>query len=125
PLITAAAAALQCVVSRARAGRLEEASAPMSPIVPNKNRWIVLKFGGTSVSSRERWDTIGRLARERAGLHEARVLVVVSALAGVTNALQAVADGSAEAATGLEALERRHREFAIELGLDADAVLGD
>jgi len=31
------------------------------------DRWIVLKFGGTSVSRRERWDTIGRIARERAG----------------------------------------------------------
>ena len=97
----------------------------MSPIVPNKNRWIVLKFGGTSVSTRERWDTIGRLAQERADLHGARVLVVVSALSGVTNALQAVADGTAEARTELAALERRHREFAIELGLDADAVLGE
>ena len=38
----------------------------MSPIDPNKSRWIVLKFGGTSVSKRERWDTIGRLAAERA-----------------------------------------------------------
>ena len=28
--------------------------------------WIVLKFGGTSVSQRHRWDTIGHLMRERA-----------------------------------------------------------
>ena len=97
----------------------------MPQTAPPKARWIVLKFGGTSVSSRERWDTIGRLAQERAGLHGARVLVVVSALSGVTNALQAVADGTADAHTELAALERRHREFAIELGLDADAVLGE
>ena len=97
----------------------------MPQTAPPKARWIVLKFGGTSVSSRERWDTIGRLAQERAGLHGARVLVVVSALSGVTNALQAVADGTADAHTELAALKRRHREFAIELGLDADAVLGE
>ena len=28
-------------------------------------RWVVLKFGGTSVSRRTRWDTIGRLAAKR------------------------------------------------------------
>ena len=91
---------------------------------PPDSRWIVLKFGGSSVSSRERWDTIGQLARERAGLHGARVLVVVSALSGVTDALQAIADGSAEPGTGLAALERRHLEFAAGLGLD-EAVLDD
>ena len=42
--------------------------------------WIVLKFGGTSVSQRHRWDTIGRLMRERAEAESAKVMVVVSAL---------------------------------------------
>jgi diaminopimelate decarboxylase/aspartate kinase len=28
--------------------------------------WIVLKFGGTSVSRRERWDAIGALMQRRA-----------------------------------------------------------
>jgi bifunctional diaminopimelate decarboxylase / aspartate kinase len=85
-------------------------------------RWIVLKFGGTSVSQRHRWDTIGRLAGQRAEEEGVRVLVVVSALSGVTNALQAIADG-AEAVSGMAALDSRHRAFAVELGLDADAVL--
>ena len=48
-------------------------------------RWVVLKFGGTSVSRRNRWDTIGRLAAKRMHEEGARVLVVVSALSGVTN----------------------------------------
>ena len=39
--------------------------------------WVVLKFGGTSVSQRHRWDTIGRLARQRTEGAGARVLVVV------------------------------------------------
>ena len=55
--------------------------------------WLVLKFGGTSVSKRERWDTIGRLAAERADAESARVLVVVSALSGVTNELLAISQG--------------------------------
>lgn len=96
------------------------ASAPESA----SGGWIVLKFGGTSVSRRHRWDTIGRLAKRRAEETGGRVLVVVSALSGVTNELAAIADGAADAAGRVEALERRHRDFAAELGLDAEAVLG-
>ena len=88
-------------------------------------RWLVLKFGGTSVSRRTRWDTIGRLASSRAEAHDARVLVVVSALSGVTNVLTAIADGAADAGAQVEALVQRHRAFAAELGLDADVVLGE
>ncbi|KLD77479.1 hypothetical protein Y886_15620, partial [Xanthomonas hyacinthi DSM 19077] len=65
---------------------------------PHVDRWIVLKFGGTSVSRRHRWDTIGTLAKKRAEETGARVLVVVSALSGVTNELTAIADGSADSA---------------------------
>ncbi|HSX65000.1 MAG TPA: aspartate kinase, partial [Pseudoxanthomonas sp.] len=89
------------------------------------DRWIVLKFGGTSVSRRHRWDTIGRLAKKRADEHDARVLVVVSALSGVTNELTAIADGATDSAQRVANLERRHREFVAELELDADAVLGE
>lgn len=88
-------------------------------------KWLVLKFGGTSVSKRERWDTIGRLAAERAGSEGARVLVVVSALSGVTNELQAIANGD-DIAGRIAALAARHRAFcADELGLDPDAALGE
>ena len=86
--------------------------------------WVVLKFGGTSVSQRHRWDTIGRLARKRADETGARVLVVVSALSGVTNELTAIADGAADGAARVEALAARHRDFATGLELDPDAVLG-
>jgi len=86
--------------------------------------WIVLKFGGTSVSRRHRWDTIGKLAKQRAEATGGRVLVVVSALSGVTNELTAIADGAADSAARVDALEARHREFLAELELDAEAVLG-
>ncbi|MGN6222682.1 bifunctional aspartate kinase/diaminopimelate decarboxylase [Pseudoxanthomonas sp.] len=95
---------------------------PSAPIAPDP--WIVLKFGGTSVSRRHRWDTIGRLAKKRADEQGARVLVVVSALSGVTNELTAIADGAADSAERVAKLEQRHREFVAELELDADAVLG-
>ncbi len=91
--------------------------------------WIVLKFGGTSVSRRHRWDTIGRLADQRAKDNDARVLVVVSALSGVTNVLQSVADGNVangkEIDTQIAALIERHRMFCADLDLDADAALGE
>ena len=89
--------------------------------------WIVLKFGGTSVSKRGRWDTIGKLAAKRRA-EGARVLLVVSAVSGVTNALQALIDSHAQTdacRASAAALESKHRAFADELGLDADAVIGD
>jgi diaminopimelate decarboxylase/aspartate kinase len=93
--------------------------------ISHSDRWIVLKFGGTSVSRRHRWDTIGRLAKRRADEEGARVLVVVSALSGVTNELQAIADGAADGAARIAALVERHRAFAGELDLDPDTVLGE
>lgn len=87
------------------------------------NRWVVLKFGGTSVSRRNRWDTIGRLAGKRMAEGGMRVLVVVSALSGVTNELQAIANGD-DVDARIAALVERHRSFCGELGIDADQVLG-
>ena len=97
----------------------------MPSATPASDRWIVLKFGGTSVSRRHRWNTIGKLAKQRADEQGVRVLVVVSALSGVTNELTAIADGAADSAERVAKLEHRHREFLVELELDADAVLGD
>jgi diaminopimelate decarboxylase/aspartate kinase len=82
-------------------------------------RWIVLKFGGTSVSRRHRWENIGRLMRSRQQ-QGFKVVTVVSALSGVTDALKAMAalhgDPAAMAAAG-EALIERHLAFARELDL--------
>jgi diaminopimelate decarboxylase/aspartate kinase len=99
----------------------------MSSTAPDA-RWIVLKFGGTSVSTRERWDTIGTLMRDRASRKNARVLTIVSALSGITNALQAVIDAHADdalCAQRVAAIVQRHREFAATLGLDPEQVLGE
>ena len=49
--------------------------------------WLVLKFGGTSVSSAKNWVTIHDLLTERAAAGY-RPLVVHSALAGVSNRIQ-------------------------------------
>lgn len=78
---------------------------------------IVCKFGGTSVADAA---AIRRLASIVASRAEERPLVVVSALAGVTDALLALAGrvhtGSAEEVSGaLDALVRRHEAVAAEL----------
>lgn len=60
-----------------------------------ERRWIVLKFGGTSVATGRDWQHIGRqiAVRRAEGYH---VLVVVSAVRGVTDRLQAFAAAPAE-----------------------------
>ena len=88
--------------------------------------WIVLKFGGTSVSRRHRWDTIGKLMKRRADEEGASVLVVVSALSGVTNELQAICDGHADDAgtrARIDALVHRHEAFSDELQEQSREVL--
>lgn len=90
-----------------------------SPLV---DRWIVLKFGGTSVSRRHRWDTIGKLAKKRAEETGSRVLVVVSALSGVTNELTAIADGAPDSRDRMAALVERHEGFLAELDLGREVL---
>jgi diaminopimelate decarboxylase/aspartate kinase len=81
--------------------------------------WIVLKFGGTSVAQPERWRAIADCARTRHG-EGCRVLVVVSALSGVTDALKALAESAdvPDRRSRAEALAQRHIDFAAALGVD-------
>ena len=88
--------------------------------------WVVLKFGGTSVSSRERWDTIARVTRER--LDEGlRPLVVCSALSGITNALERLVAGAMSGShqDELEAIRQRHLALGEALDVDVEALLAD
>jgi bifunctional diaminopimelate decarboxylase / aspartate kinase len=89
-------------------------------------RWIVLKFGGTSVSTEERWRTIADLTAGRIadGL---KPVVVCSALSGISNQLEAlltlaVAGRHEEA---LAAIRQRHLELGEGLGIDAARLLAD
>jgi diaminopimelate decarboxylase/aspartate kinase len=93
--------------------------APLPPDAP----WVVLKFGGTSVATVDRWHTILRLAaaRRAEGL---RVLVVVSALAGVTDELKALCACRADEREGaLVKLVARHRELAAQMELANTAAM--
>src|SRR5579872_6337701 len=90
----------------------------------NMAPWIVIKLGGTSVSSRGNWDNALAAVREQLDAGK-RVLLVQSAFAGVTNALEALL-AAAEAATQEERLAdiaRRHTAMAKELEVDANAAL--
>jgi len=86
------------------------------------SHWTVLKFGGTSVSSRARWNTIGELARRCAADTHSRLLIVVSALAGVTNELTAVAEGASDSRDRVAALVARHDQFLAELELEPSVL---
>ncbi len=80
--------------------------------------WIVLKFGGTSVSTLANWTNIARVAAaRRAG--GARLLIVHSAVTGVTDRLERLLDGATGEAQEeqLRAIEERHRTLASELGV--------
>jgi diaminopimelate decarboxylase/aspartate kinase len=77
---------------------------------------MVLKFGGTSVSSLANWTNIARVAAERCS-GGARVLIVHSALSGITDRLERLLD-AAIAQTPEEELhhiEERHQRLAAEL----------
>ncbi len=82
------------------------------------SEWIVLKFGGTSVSSVANWRNIAKVtqARRAAG---ARVLIVHSALSGITDRLERLLDlarGQAQEEQ-LREIEARHRQLAADLGI--------
>ncbi|HMM58301.1 MAG TPA: bifunctional aspartate kinase/diaminopimelate decarboxylase [Rudaea sp.] len=87
--------------------------------------WIVLKFGGTSVSARARWDKIAAIAR---GWRERgkQVLIVVSALSGVTDKLKALGEASGDVAkrqTLRDEVRARHEAMFVELELTDHAPL--
>ncbi len=85
---------------------------------------VILKFGGTSVSSPEAWLGIAKILRERQGAGE-RPVVVHSALSGVTDRLEEL-PGEALAQRHpalLRSLALRHDALAEGLGLDGSALL--
>ncbi|MBN8481795.1 MAG: bifunctional aspartate kinase/diaminopimelate decarboxylase, partial [Xanthomonadales bacterium] len=88
---------------------------PTSPL-PVDAPWVVVKFGGTSVSSRSRWDTIAGIA----AAHRARgrrVLIVVSAVSGMTDQLKAITEAHADPG--------RCREIQVGIVERHNALLAD
>jgi diaminopimelate decarboxylase/aspartate kinase len=74
-----------------QAARKINVTEEIAPVLAANAPWVVVKFGGTSVSTRPRWENIRRIA----AAHHARgrrVLIVVSALSGITDKLKAIAE---------------------------------
>jgi diaminopimelate decarboxylase/aspartate kinase len=96
-----------------------DASVSRAAATTSARPWIVAKFGGTSVSTRARWETIARIAAE----HHARgrnVLIVVSALSGITDMLKAIVESRGDEARCREAqvgIVERHHSLHRELQL--------
>ena len=91
--------------------------------IPNK--WLVQKFGGTSVSTASRWHTIAGIVHARRG-DGYRLMVVCSALSGITNALDSLADSVLAGVppdARISAIIARHEALCEALGLDASTVL--
>ena len=88
--------------------------------------WVIMKFGGSSVSTAENWATIAALLRQRL-TDGFRPVVVHSALEGVSNALEELLDEAiaGDASDKLNGVREQHLELAAALGLDGPALLGD
>jgi bifunctional diaminopimelate decarboxylase / aspartate kinase len=86
--------------------------------------WIVLKFGGTSVSNLANWTNIALVTRRRLA-EGAQVMIVHSAISGITDRLEklllAALQGEHEAA--MAAIEARHLLLCDELGVGRSAKL--
>ncbi len=95
-----------------------------APSSPAAIPWVVMKFGGTSVATAGRWGTILELARSRRD-EGRRVLLVVSALSGVTDKLKALC-GTPEAgprAAQAEAVVEQHLALLADMDLPVPPAL--
>ena len=84
--------------------------------------FVVLKFGGTSVSTAANWRNIRDVVRKR--LDEGLIPVVVhSALSGITDRLEALLAAASEGrhADALAVIAERHRALSAELGMGLPA----
>src|SRR6202142_89560 len=89
-----------------------------SPKAYTARPWLVLKFGGTSVSSVANWHNIAQVLRTRIA-ERFRPVVVHSALSGITDRLESLMSAAMTAAPApiLDAIEAAHRGLAAQLGI--------
>jgi aspartate kinase len=87
-------------------------------------RWCVLKFGGTSVTGVDKVDTLAGIVRMRAA--ERPVVVVVSALAGVTSELRRLVEVALrrDPSQRLTALVERHADAVASVAPGDDVAAG-
>ena len=89
-----------------------------------KSKWVVMKFGGSSVSSAGNWATLARLIKNRLA-DDLKPVIVHSALHGVSNSLESLLQSAAAGQISGELAEIReqHYELARSLDLDGPALL--
>jgi len=96
---------------------------PAQPATDPTPIWRVLKFGGSSVSDPANWPRIA--AEARAALEQGRhVAIVVSALSGVTDLLEAstLRPDEVDAAALSNELRARHARLAEATGISTDCI---
>ncbi|HEV7714388.1 MAG TPA: hypothetical protein VGO53_02265, partial [Steroidobacteraceae bacterium] len=86
--------------------------------------WVVLKFGGTSVSSLANWKNIADVVKARVA-DGAAVLVVHSAVTGITDKLEKLLDAALQQKheEAFAVIETRHRQLAADLGVAVSPAL--
>jgi bifunctional diaminopimelate decarboxylase / aspartate kinase len=84
----------------------------------NSQPWVVLKFGGTSVSSAGNWHNICRVIQERIA-EGFKPVIVHSALSGITDRLETLLTAALSGAHSsvLGQIESRHRDLARSLDI--------
>jgi len=86
--------------------------------------WVVLKFGGTSVATAHNWRMIAGVIEKRRKQGK-RVLVVHSAVTGISNLLEGIASTTArnDFNDSVKHIMAVHQKLATDLGVDADTLL--
>ena len=91
-----------------------------------ESSWVVMKFGGSNVSTAENWAAIATLLRNRVdeGLQP---VVIHSALKGISNGLEKVLQAASDGQTSetLATIREQHYALATSLQLDGAALLDD
>ena len=88
--------------------------------------FITLKFGGTSVATKGNWDKIASILRDRQQQEKnSKLIIVCSALAGISNLLERVVAGAREGHYKeiLEEVKRVHLDLLKEMDLPFDDTI--
>jgi bifunctional diaminopimelate decarboxylase / aspartate kinase len=90
-----------------------------SSLLDKAEEWLVLKFGGTSVSSAANWHNIAQVLRARIA-EGFRPVIVHSALSGITDRLESLLSAAMAGAHApiLEQIELTHRLLAERLSVN-------